>query len=183
MKKATGKLLIISLLMVLLVGCGSNSTKQIPEIVFMCDIDYSRIRDSGKLYATTFIDKNGNLYFTDDSYVCRLRYDKLITEYAAGNLEGKIELKTSCDENVLTEKYEELLKVAANKKYEIIYPELLPDVVDVDIRWYGIYYDKKGELNLIELHLYEQDVNINSNDETANALYKWYAEMASQGKK
>lgn len=178
MKKAIGKLLIISLLVALLVGCGNGSTKQIPEIVFMCDIDYSEIRDSGKLYATTFIDKNGNLYFTDDSYVCSLKYDELITEYAAGNLEGKIKLQTSCNADVIAEKYKELLEVAANKEYELMYPGTYPDVLDIRITWYGIFYDKKGVLDRIELHVRMSATSIDSNDETANELYRWYTETS-----
>lgn len=183
MKKVAVKLLIISLLVVLFVGCGSSSTKQIPEIVFICSTDYTYVDYSRTMYTKTFLDKNGNFYYTDNSYVCSLKYDELITEYAAGNLEGKIELRTSCDADVITEKYKELLKVVANKDYEMEYYELMPDVQSVDSNWYGIYYDKKGELDRIILHCYERDMNINSNDETANALYKWYAEMASQGKK
>lgn len=187
MKKVAVKLLVISLLVVLLVGCGSSSTKQIPEIVFMCFTDYSDLISfpytPDPLYKMTFLDKNGNLYFTDNPYVCKLKYKELVTEYEAGNLEGKIEFRTSCDENVLAEKYKELLKVAANKEYEIVYPELIPEVVDVRIHWYGIFYDKDGEPHFIDLHRKEYSINLDSNDETANALYKWYAELEAQGKK
>lgn len=109
MKKAIAKLLIMPLLVLLLVGCGNSLAENIPEIVFMCFTDYSDLASfpysPNPLYTMTFLDENGNLYFTDDSYVCKFGYKELLTEYEAGNLEGKIEFLTSCDTDVLTEKY------------------------------------------------------------------------------
>lgn len=177
---------VISFIVVFLMGCGNNQRgTKIPEIMFMCFTDNSRLTSSPyppfPLYTMTFLDKNGNLYFTDDSYVCKLGYKELVTEYEAGNLEGKIAFQTSCDVDVIAEKYKELLKVAANKEYEIVYPELLPDVEDVRISWYGIFYDKDEEPHYIELHRKERAENLDSNDEIANELYRWYIETSQAG--
>lgn len=41
-------------------------------------------------------------------------------------------------------KYKELLEVAANKEYELMYPGTYPDALDIHITWYGIFYNRMG---------------------------------------
>lgn len=102
----------------ILVGCGNNRDEssfayvaddpsQMPDIVFFDIIDYKASAPDGEYEsAMTFYDKNGNHYVTDaayGSYICGLKYEELISEYAAGNLDDKITLHTSCDVNELFE--------------------------------------------------------------------------------
>lgn len=173
-------LILLSLVFVFLTGCGNNQ-QEVPAIVFMCDMDFSRIASEGDPveYVVTFVDKNGNQYISTDSSIYEMRSERLVAEYAEGNLEGKLELRNTCDVNTLMEKYKMLQKVASNKKYEIIEPddmELLPDVESEVINWYGLLYDKDGTLNRIHLHCVDRTRHNYSNDDRANEIYEWYVE-------
>ena len=172
----------------MLMGCGNsegdNSAKaiddpsQMPEIVFMNINNYTEIAQEGEeQYAMTFYDKYGNHYVSGNSYgdyICGLQYEELINQYAAGELDDKITLHTTCDVNELFESYQKLCEVSKNKEYEILYPESVPAVESIKIKWYGLYYDKNGELNMLEIHAKQYGWDFEANDERANEIYDWY---------
>lgn len=165
----------------LLTGCGNNAVgdpSQMPDIVFMNIADYTEIAQEGEMqYAITFYDKNGNHYVSDDSYgsyICSLQYEELVSQYAAGELDDKIILHTTCDVNELFENYKKLCEVSQNKEYEILYPEAVPAVESIKIKWYGLYYDKSGELHVLEIHEKQYGMDFEANDERANEIYDWY---------
>ena len=165
----------------LLTGCGNNAVgdpSQMPDIVFMSIVDYTEIMQEGEMqYAITFYDKNGNHYVSDDSYgsyICGLQYEELVGQYAAGELDDKIILHTTCDVDELFENYKKLCEVSQNKDYEILYPEAVPAVESIKIKWYGLYYDKSGELHVLEIHEKQYGMDFEANDERANEIYDWY---------
>lgn len=188
MKFVHRKLLVIIFPAILvLCACGKegsnvahtvNDPSQMPDIVFMNICDYTEISEEGdEQYAITFYDKNGNHYVSDDSYgsyICSLKYEELISEYAAGNLDDKITFHTTCDVNELFENYRKLCEVSKNEDYEILYPEAVPAVESIKIKWYGLYYDKKGELHTLQIHEKRYGEDFESNDERANEIYNWY---------
>lgn len=185
MTKKRANALIIGLFLVILSGIwwyyGSfaftvNDLSQMPEIVFMCYTDNFHLGDykSGYPHNLTFLDRNGNLYFTEDSYVCDLGYEKREAEFAAGNLDGRLRLVGTCDTDELLEKCKLLAKVAANRKYEIICPDVMPNVLAEEIDWCGLYYDRSGKLCCISLHREECMDDLWANDDRATELYEWY---------
>lgn len=130
-------------------GCQnkSDNEEQLPEIVFICHADYSRIRLEGETqYVKTFIDKNGNKYTTSDSEVNKSEFKELIEKYSRGDLDDKIELLTSYDSSLIEENYKKLREVALNEDVSIQYPELYPDVQSEEINWYGIICGNDGNL-------------------------------------
>lgn len=171
------------------VGCGydhngsssahvADDPSQMPDIVFFNVINYKASASDGHYEsAMTFYDKNGNHYVTDTaygSYICGLKYEDLISEYAAGNLDDKIAYHTSCDVNELFENYQKFCEVSQNKDYEIMYPEAIPAVEANEEFWYGLYYDEAGELHSLKIHERGAGGNYEANDERANEIYDWY---------
>lgn len=178
---------IILLMTLILCACGKegdnvahtiNDPSQMPDIVFFDIINYKASAPDGKYEsAITFYDKNGNHYVSDDtygSYICGLKYEELISEYATGNLDDKIIFHTTCDVNELFENYQKLCELSRNKDYGILYPEAVPAVEANEILWYGLYYDKSGELHALKIHERGAGGDYESNDERANEIYNWY---------
>ena len=141
MKLRYRRILCVLFITILLCACGKedgNSARtaddpsQMPDIVFFNIIDYKESApDREYESAMTFYDKNGNHYVTYaayGSYICDLKYEELISEYVAGNLNDKITFHTSCDVNELFENYRKLYELSKNKDYEILYPEAVPAV-------------------------------------------------------
>ena len=142
---AMRKISVILLLCILfcLTGCNRQGDKKegsyaMPEIVFMNTVDYN---DGKGVSAITFYDRLGNHYISEDEAVCHMSYKELVTEYAAGNLEGKIELHTSCEVQELYANYEKLCEAVAAGDCEIECPEALPDVESNICNWSGLYYN------------------------------------------
>ncbi len=155
-------------------GNDSHVSDEMPDIVFMNIITYSEYSKTEKDSAITFYDKNGNHYTSDDQTVCSLSFEDLQKKYADGELKDKIKLHSSCDVNELNENFQKLLELSNNKKLEIIYPEVFPDVEADRFAWYGFYYDDKDKLQYLILHKREYTIDLNANDEKANEIYQWY---------
>ena len=171
------------------VGCGydhdgsssahvADDPSQMPDIVFFNMINYKESAPDGQYEsAMTFYDKNGNHYVTDaayGSYICGLKYEELISEYASGNLDDKIVFHTSCDVDELFANYQKLCELSQNKDCRILYPEAVPAVEANEEFWYGLYYDKAGELHALKIHERGAGGNYEANDERANEIYDWY---------
>lgn len=176
---------ITILFMIFLTGCGLwgdktcartiNNPSEMPEIVFLNENDYRDVaEDGGKLCAITFYDKFGNHYISEDPYVCGLPYAEMVKEYAAGNLDDKIEYHMSCEVDEIFENYKKLCQLSRSKKLGMDYPEQVPQVETHRGYWYGLYYDKNGEIQTILLHEYGMGTDYYANDERANEIYEWY---------
>lgn len=185
---------IISVLILLMSGCSTTVSESdmsnvvsesdtsdivfsdMPDIVFKVCTSFNQYEnDDGCLL--TFIDKNGNYYFSDYSEIFFLSNEELIESLKSGD-DRITKLSVSCDADELSENYKKLLKVAANKKYELAYPEALPDVEADSTTWYGLYYDKDGNLSSLPIHAKERMTGINANDDRANEIYEWYSSAA-----
>ena len=177
---------VVVIISVILLSCGfdkESSTaartiddpSQMPDIVFFNIINYiESTQDVEYESAMTFYDKNGNHYISDDSYVIGLKYEELISEYAAGELDDKITFHTTCDVDELFENYRKLCEVSKNKEFGILYPEAVPAVMANKEYWYGLYYDKTGALQPVKIHEKGEGGHYESNDDRANEIYDWY---------
>ncbi len=150
---------------------------EMPDIVFKKCIVYNRYEnDSDRLL--TFLDKNGNYYSSTDSEIYGLSNEELIEKLKSGD-ERITKSSATCDVDELRENFDKLLKVAENKEYELVYPEVVPTVEYDHITWYGLYFDKDG--NLLSLPIHERmQTEIEANDDRANEIYKWYASVAKK---
>lgn len=176
----------ITIIALVLSGCSKTVTaSDMPEIVFMKFTDIYKyeflsgeVPDSGK-YSLEFLDKNGDYYITYSTEICRLVYDeKLIERFKSGD-ERITKLPKSRDVDELFENYKKLLKAAANKEYELVYPGSMPDVMADSVTWYGLYYDKDGKVCWLPIHANEYMTGIKANDDRANEIYKWYSNGAN----
>ena len=173
---------IISILALVMSGC-SNAVSEsdlpnivfedMPEIVFKVCTSYNQY-EYGDGCSLTFVDKNGNYYFSDYSEIFFLSNEELIETLKSGD-ERITKLYASCDTGELSENYKKLLKVATNEKYELVYPEAMPDVEAESIMWYGLFYDKDGKLSSLPLHARERMTGIDANDDRANEIFEWYS--------
>lgn len=177
----------ITVIALVLSGCSKAVTVlDMPEIVFMKFTDIYKyefllgeVPDTGR-YSLEFLDKNGDYYITYSTEICMLVYDdeKLIERFKSGD-ERITKLPKSRDVDELLENYKKLLKAAANKEYELVYPEMMPDVMADSVTWYGLYYDKNVKLSALPIHKSECLTPIEANDDRANEIYKWYSGAAS----
>lgn len=149
-----------------------DDPSQMPGIVFMFIQWVSPDYDRGNI---GFYDRNGQYYISEDQEVCSMRLEELIRAYEAGELEGRIiRSSTICDADELFENYHKLCEVSKNEALEIVYPLEVPAVVSDITDWYGIYYDEKGELQMLVIHRKEYDLYFDTNDKQANEIYEWY---------
>lgn len=157
---------------------------EIPDIVFTVRYVYNRYgndfdksSEQGR-YLLTFLDKNGNYYSSDHNDIFVLSDEELIEALKSGD-ERITKSSATCDVDELRENFDKLLKVAENKEYELVYPEVVPAVEYDHITWYGLYFDKDG--NLLSLPIHERmQTEIEANDDRANEIYKWYASAAKK---
>lgn len=157
---------------------------EIPDIVFTVRYIYNRYgndfdksSEQGR-YLLTFLDKNGNYYSSSDSEIYGLSNEELIEKLKSGD-ERITKSSVNCDIDELRENFDKLLKVAENKEYELVYPEVVPAVEYDHITWYGLYFDKDG--NLLSLPIHERmQTEIEANDDRANEIYEWYKSAAKK---
>lgn len=175
--------IIISVLISLMSGCSNAVSESVmpdvesdmPDIVFKVCTSYNQYEhDDG--FLLTFIDKNGNYCFSDYSEIFFLSNEELIESLNLGD-ERITKLSKSCDTDELSDNYKKLLKVAANEDYELEYPEVVPAVEYDHITWYGLYYDKDGNLSSILIHGH-RETEIYANDDRANEIYEWHSGAA-----
>lgn len=156
------------------VGREAEEASQLPEIVFMNTIRYVEAYSSeGPKSAMTFYDKNGNHYVSTDEYVCSLLFEQLVREYAEGKLSDKISFHTSCDVEELLENYNKLCQLVGDG-FEIVHPEMGPDVLANHEIWYGLYYDQEGNIQFVEIHERNEHGDHYADDERVNEIYEWY---------
>lgn len=176
----------IAAIVLALSGCSKAVTaSDMPDIVFVRRTVYNRSVhgfDDGSSDQITgslvFLDKNGDYYFTESPEIRSLNYDELIERFKSGD-ERITKTSASRDVGELLENYKKLLKVAANKEYELIYPERVPAVEDDQVYWYGLYHDKDGTLSSLLIHERRQMTGIEANDDRANEIFKWYSNGAN----
>lgn len=170
-------LTLIVIMITMLNGCSKDTARTIkdpvemPDIVFLNYIHYYKGDIST---AMTFYDKNGNHYTTSDYSVCCLSFEQLVEEYAAGNLDDKIKFHTTCNVDELFENYQKLCQLSKNQELEIVRPGYGPDVEANREIWYGLYYDKDGNIQSLIIHEEDAHGDHMANDERANEIYEWY---------
>lgn len=136
----------------------------IPEIVFVKSVDYSDVRDTEPLVEYVFYDKNGDVFFTDDSEIASMTYAQILEKYQDGSISDKLtKVKTINDPEPLKKCINDLQAVLNNSEYQIIHPEYGPDVLSQTTWWQGLYYDENHELKSIILLM-----NDNFGDHVAN---------------
>ena len=163
--------------MTFLTSCSKKGEKTIlPNIVFFNVIDYYGEETE---QAITFYDNKGNHYASSDAYVCSLELQQLLTEFAEGKLNGKIEYHTSCNIEELMDNYQKLCSLG-KAGCHIEYPDYSLDIEADRITWYGIYYDQNGELEVVLLHERNAEGDHFADDERANEIYRWYLSTFSQ---
>ncbi len=171
-------LLVISFIFLInLSGCyakeEATEVSKLPEIVFM-DVTVHLTRDGSQTYA--FLDKNGNYFVSKEPYLSTLTFQEIQVEYAAGNLEDKIEYRFSCDVEEL-QSYHNALRKLDKVQFSLYEPEIGPDVVEDVCCWYGFYYDKNQELKYINLHREDEDGHHDADNEEVNIIYRWYSNL------
>lgn len=184
MNKVVGFVTLLCIL-ILLVSCGEktkNTSKtlddsedtivinsaqfefEIPQIAFLMSVDYSDVRDTEPLVEYVFYDKNGDVFFTDDSEIASMTYAQILEKYQDGSFSDKLtKVKTIDDPEALQKCINDLQAVLNNSEYQIMHPEYGPDVLSQTTWWQGLYYDENHELKSIILLM-----NDNFGDHVAN---------------
>ncbi|MBQ8781865.1 MAG: hypothetical protein IJZ72_09365 [Oscillospiraceae bacterium] len=162
------KFLMLIAVMLLLTACGKLANpSQMPEIAFFCTCDYN---DGTGGRRVSFYDKQGNYCWSEDKDAASLAFPELMSKYETGELDGKIEVRSSCDVNVLFENYQKFLTAVRKGNYKIEEPEVLPAAETRIEKWYGVR-SNNGTLQLVLLHEYSRATNLNSVSDEINEVY------------
>lgn len=151
-------------------------TEKMPEIVFLKYTWYNKYERGNAGYEVQFIDKDGSIYYIQEIFEDSVSYygiTPIYEDFKSGKLDDKKSEK-SCDKSELDDNFSKLCEVCSDENYSIETPDVMPDVEDDSVSWYGCYYDKDGEFRIITLHKSECMTPINSNNDTANEIYRWF---------
>lgn len=180
-------LIMLSMLSLTLVACGktTNDTAQdeLPPIVFLVRTDISDALSQEEIEnqniavkSLGFYDKNGNYFISSNPDLNSMDNQTLIAEYEAGHLTGKIQHYRSYDADTLAEQYQKLCNIYQKGQFELVIPELLPDVEAERSTWYGYYYDKDGNLLYHIIHQKKRMTHVYTDNDTVNDVYDWMIE-------
>lgn len=153
-------------------------TEKMPEIVFMKYKSYNKYASGCVGYHVYFIDNNGNVYniqeiSEDTDNVLYYSTAQICEDFKSGKLDDKKSEK-SCDKSELDENFGKLCEVCSDENYSMAEPDSMPDVESDSAWWAGFYYNKNGDFRQITLHRSECSTGIDSNNETANEIYRWF---------
>ncbi|MBQ7774623.1 MAG: hypothetical protein IJ379_01790 [Lachnospiraceae bacterium] len=163
----------ISLLVLLccsfLVSCNIDAQKQeMPDIVF----SYEVIFDDEDIYEIWFIDKSGNIYFSDESELVFCGFQERNDKYVAGEWERKISHVGTVEVSELKKYHEILKKLADNDEFELVFDGFGLNVEMPWKLWYGMYYDTNGELKHL-LFCQKDSGTYTPNDSKASDIANW----------
>ena len=96
---------------------GFNYDFQMPTIVFINRIDYSRVYDRENESVMTFFDNCGNYYVTYNQDVVFMPIDELIANYEDGSITDDIELVLKSDADELEKIYHEFFQLTRNENF------------------------------------------------------------------
>lgn len=152
-------------------------TEKMPEIVFMKYTRYNKYASGCEGYQVYFADNDGSIYYiqeiSEDTAPPYYSITQIYEDFKSGKLDDK-KWEKSCDKAELDDNFTKLCEVCSDEDYSMVTPESMPDVEGDSVSWYGFYYDNDGNFSHIVLHETECMTGINSNNETANEIYRWF---------
>lgn len=174
---------LILILALALTGCADNTgSDELPAIIFLVRSDISDVYDPEEIERQNiavksfgFYDKDGNYYTSANPDLNALDNKTLVAEYNAGNLTDKLICTKSCDADALAEQYAKLRKICRKKQIEIVYPESVPSVQAERVVWYGLYYDRNGDVQYQIIHEKGRMTDFDTDNDTINEIYDWVA--------
>lgn len=179
-KSRKGVFFILPLLILLQSACSreikySEKEDEIPEIVYMEIWDYSDVvSEEEPQSAVVFIDKKGNRYFTDNSYIDGMGAYGIYDEFVEGKLDDVLSLRGKCDESELSEKVAIIKKLSEKEDYQIVDESLCELEIEEIKAWcMGFYFDKNNELSVMILQTQDNNGIHYANYEDATELCKW----------
>lgn len=123
----------------------------------------------------SYLDEVGNIYTIDfTSKEVSLNWEELYERID----KSKDEIIGNVNEEQLKAMYQLFLQVPieSGKEENLIYTESTDDVVLGFHRWYGLRYDKKGEIEYILLNG-EGDTAVENQDKTAQEIEDWLKDI------
>ena len=172
--------------LVMLTGCqvsgGSQSAKptsqavkadrdNVPAVRFIKHIDANEY--TSDVSTMSFIDSEGKWCVTDNSELMALSNAALTEKYAAGELKGYT-VQAEVDRDKLAETYDMICEAAESEDYDLIYPEMMPDVEASTTTVSAMYCTTDGELKSIVIYENKCMTPIHSNCPAADEAYDWY---------
>jgi len=161
------RVMFLLLSCVLLTGCD----KKMPEIVFM----YESYEMNSEWYESCIIDKEGNIYYTDEKEVFDYTSQELTDMYKEGTLDEEMEHIGSVEVEELQDMYN-LYKDVVDSKYNLTSDGMCVDGIVLQKFWYGVSYGGKG---VVESDFIYQDGNADHypSDERAWDIVSWMNEV------
>lgn len=184
MKKIITIILTISTLM-LLSACEENTSphqqdtqqnptssstpvsENIPDIVFLYSSHYNN-----ESFTTYVFDKNGNIYHSSKEEAYYLNYKELLELYAAGKLEDRLSLAGTVPPSEIEENVQTFLQIMHDGGVELTSEESLSDIIVLQEKWYGLYYDIDGNVNITLLYK-KDDGKHEANDSRVDEIVDW----------
>lgn len=184
----------------LLAGCGTGSGSgtaaqpgrssvsesqaadvELPPVVFLRHVSYRDVAVEGEPQDTVlFFSKDGSCYISDDETLSAMHAGKIASEFENGTIQDSITLHAQCEPDELEEQYLKVYNALTSGDFQIIDPLYGPDVQAITTTWYGMYYDKYGELQGRLLHETDAMGEHISDNDVLNEVYAWLLEHTKQ---
>ena len=150
--------------------------EDMPDIVFMYSYEYNH-----EYFESYVFDKNGNIYYSSKEEVCSHSYKEKLDLYATGELKNKMELIGTIDTSELEKFFQSFLEIMHDGGVNLTSDDCIPDVIAPWERWYGLYYDKNGDVELTLL--YQEDAGTHyTNDTRADEIVEWMKQIVDKYK-
>ncbi|SEK93295.1 hypothetical protein SAMN02910353_01580 [Ruminococcus sp. YRD2003] len=125
----------------------------------------------------SFIDSDGNRCISSDAELMKLSYAALTEKYAAGELSGYTVQENAVDKDKLAATYDLICNAAEFADYELLVPEMMPDVEASTTTVTAMYYTTDGLLKGRVIYENKCMTSIYSNSGDANEAYEWYRKV------
>ena len=148
----------------------SNSIEvltEMPDIVFMYSYQYYPER-----FAKCVFDKDGNIYYSCEEEVFYLNYKDMLELYTSGELKNKMELIGTIDTSELEENFQSFLEIMRDGGVNLTSDDWIIDEIVPIEKWYGLYYDKDGNVEITLLYLEDEGEHY-TNDARVDKLVYW----------
>lgn len=185
---------------ILLTGCGTGSGSgtaaqpgrsslsesqaadvELPPVVFLRHISYRDVAVEGEPQDTVlFFSKDGSCYVSHDETLSAMPAGKIASEFENGTIQDSITLHAQCESDELEEQYLKVYNALTSGDFQIIDPPYGPDVQASTTTWYGMYYDKYGEIQCRLIHKTDAMGEHISDNDVLNEVYAWLSEHTKQ---
>ena len=146
----------------------TKSKGDMPNIIFMYRYNYA-----DEEFGQYTIDKEGNIYYTNDREIVYCEYSELLGKYRSGDFQSKSIVVGTVEYESIEEKYYLMRQIVDDGEYEVVsYGESL-DMVTTEEDWYFIFNDENEIAKIMQVFC-AGEVRYFPNDPRVLEIVEWF---------